>query len=76
VTVVGGGRAALDKIGAGEHFDAIVCDLMMPEMTGASSTRSSSDVPHQVRQVISHWGALPRPPSGSRPIDNARFEKP
>jgi PAS domain S-box-containing protein len=27
-------REALDRIVAGEHFDVILCDLMMPEMTG------------------------------------------
>jgi signal transduction histidine kinase len=34
VTVVTRAREALDRISAGEHFDAILCDLMMPEMTG------------------------------------------
>jgi PAS domain S-box-containing protein len=27
-------REALERISAGEHFDVILCDLMMPEMTG------------------------------------------
>ena len=34
VTVVTSGRAALDRIVAGERFDLVLCDLMMPEMTG------------------------------------------
>ncbi len=35
VTVVHSGRDALARLRAGERFDAILCDLMMPEMTGA-----------------------------------------
>jgi PAS domain S-box-containing protein len=27
-------RAALDRLGAGERFDRIICDVMMPEVTG------------------------------------------
>ena len=34
VTVVTSGRAGLERIVAGERFDLILCDLMMPEMTG------------------------------------------
>ncbi|MDB4963543.1 MAG: Sensor protein [Myxococcales bacterium] len=35
VTVVHNGREALARIRSGERFDAILCDLMMPELTGA-----------------------------------------
>ena len=34
VTVTLSGREALDKLQGGEKFDAILCDLLMPEMTG------------------------------------------
>jgi CheY-like chemotaxis protein len=34
VTVVTRAREALARIGAGERFDVILCDVMMPEMTG------------------------------------------
>jgi signal transduction histidine kinase len=34
VTVSSSGRDALDRLRAGEHFDVIVSDLMMPEITG------------------------------------------
>jgi PAS domain S-box-containing protein len=35
VVAVTGGREAVDLVARGERFDAVVCDLMMPEMTGA-----------------------------------------
>jgi CheY-like chemotaxis protein len=28
------GRAALDRLAGGEHFDVILCDLMMPDFSG------------------------------------------
>jgi signal transduction histidine kinase len=34
VVVLTRARAALDRIAAGERFDVILCDLMMPELTG------------------------------------------
>ncbi len=34
VVVMNSGRVALDVLRRGERFDAILCDLMMPEMTG------------------------------------------
>src|SRR4029079_5535201 len=34
VTVVNSGRDALDRLRAGERFDVLLCDLMMPEISG------------------------------------------
>jgi PAS domain S-box-containing protein len=34
VTHVAAGREALERLLGGEHFDVVLCDLMMPEMTG------------------------------------------
>jgi CheY-like chemotaxis protein len=34
VVATGNAKEALDRIGSGERFDVILCDLMMPEMTG------------------------------------------
>jgi CheY-like chemotaxis protein len=34
VTLEPSGRAALERIRRGERFDAILCDLMMPQVTG------------------------------------------
>ncbi|HET7826954.1 MAG TPA: ATP-binding protein [Anaeromyxobacter sp.] len=35
VVAVGSGRDALRRLGDGSRFDAVVCDLLMPEMSGA-----------------------------------------
>jgi PAS domain S-box-containing protein len=35
VVAVGSGRDALRRLGDGGRFDAVVCDLLMPEMSGA-----------------------------------------
>jgi CheY-like chemotaxis protein len=35
VIAVTSAREAFDRISRGEHFDIILCDLMMPEMTGS-----------------------------------------
>ena len=34
VVAVSSGSVALSRIASGEHFDVILCDLMMPEMSG------------------------------------------
>jgi len=34
VVVLGGAAQALELVAGGERFDAILCDLMMPQMTG------------------------------------------
>ncbi|TMB29249.1 MAG: response regulator, partial [Deltaproteobacteria bacterium] len=34
VVVVQSGKDAVAKIAAGERYDVILCDLLMPEMTG------------------------------------------
>ena len=36
VVAVTGARAALERIGRGERFDLILCDLEMPEMDGVA----------------------------------------
>jgi CheY-like chemotaxis protein len=34
VVDVRSGRDAMERLKAGEHYDLVLCDLMMPEMTG------------------------------------------
>jgi CheY-like chemotaxis protein len=52
VTVVERGSDALELIRAGQQFDVILCDLMMPEMTGMELFREleryAPDVTHDV----------------------------
>ncbi len=45
--------AALERIAAGERFDLVVCDLMMPEMTGMDfHERLSSLAPDLARRTV------------------------
>lgn len=46
-------RDALERITAGERFDVIVCDLMMPELTGMELHAALSRVaPEQASAMI------------------------
>ncbi len=52
VVISSGAREALGLLGAGEHFDLILCDLMMPEMTGMDLyERLRSDWPDAATRV-------------------------
>ena len=53
VAVALDGRSALARIAAGERFDVIVCDLMMPNMTGMDFHAALQSVaPEQVERMI------------------------
>lgn len=54
------GRAALDAIATGERFDAVVCDMMMPEMNGMElhGQVAASDPDLSRRFVFITGGAL------------------
>jgi PAS domain S-box-containing protein len=53
VTVMTDAREALAHIAAGARYDAIICDLMMPEMTGIEfHTELATQYPDQARAVI------------------------
>ncbi len=46
-------RAALELIMSGQRFDAILCDLVMPEMTGPQFFEAlSREAPEQARRII------------------------
>ncbi len=79
VTCVGDGRRALERLRAGDRFDVILCDLMMPELTGmdlyAELERIAPD--QAARMVFVSGGAFtPRAREFLERVPNARVEKP
>jgi len=79
VTCVGDGRRALERIRAGERYDAILCDLMMPEITGMDLYAEMSRIaPEQIERMVFVTGGAftPRAREFLENIPNARVEKP
>jgi len=79
VTCVGDGRTALERLRAGERYDAILCDLMMPELTGMDLFAEMKGVaPDQADRVIFVTGGAftPRAREFLERVPNARVEKP
>jgi PAS domain S-box-containing protein len=79
VTCVGDGRKALERLRGGERYELILCDLMMPEMTGMDLFAELQKVaPEQAaRMVFVSGGAFtPRAREFLERIPNARVEKP
>ncbi|HWO25622.1 MAG TPA: ATP-binding protein [Kofleriaceae bacterium] len=53
VTIVANGREALTRLQAGARFDVILCDLMMPEMTGPDLYAALTEqLPEQASRMI------------------------
>ena len=79
VTCVGDGRRALERFRRGERFDVILCDLMMPEMTGMELYGELGKVaPDQVERLVFVTGGAftPRAREFLERVPNARVEKP
>ena len=79
VTCVGDARKALERLRAGERYAVILCDLMMPEMTGMDLFAEIEKLePDQAsRMVFVSGGAFtPRAREFLERIPNARVEKP
>jgi signal transduction histidine kinase len=79
VTCVGDGRKALDRLRAGERYDVILCDLMMPEMTGIELYAELGKLaPDQMERVVFVTGGAftPRAREFLERVPNARVEKP
>ncbi|WP_242343135.1 hybrid sensor histidine kinase/response regulator [Anaeromyxobacter terrae] len=60
VVVAGRAREALERLGRGERFDAILCDLLMPEMSGMDLHRAlvAAHDPHAGRMLFLTGGAF------------------
>ncbi|HET6283101.1 MAG TPA: ATP-binding protein [Polyangia bacterium] len=79
VTCVSDGRDALARLKRGERFDVILCDLMMPELTGMDlHDELAKAAPEVVERMIFVTGGAftPRAREFLDRIPNARVEKP
>jgi signal transduction histidine kinase len=79
VTTTNRGRDALDLVRGGARFDLILCDLMMPEMTGAEVFDEMRRIaPEQAAAIVFLTGGA-FTPSAQQFLDgvaNRRLEKP
>ena len=72
-------RAALERFRAGERFDVILCDLMMPEMMGMDLLAEIERIaPDQVQRVIFLTGGAvtKRAATFLATVKNLRLDKP
>ncbi len=79
VTAVHSARAALDLLESGTRFDVILCDLMMPQVTGMElhGALVKIDQSQADRVVFMTGGAFtPSARDFLATVDNARLEKP
>jgi CheY-like chemotaxis protein len=79
VVAVTSAKAALAKIESGENFDLIVCDLMMPEMSGMDFyERLSESHPDKAKQIVFLSGGAFTQSARAflERVPNARLEKP
>jgi PAS domain S-box-containing protein len=79
VTTVAGGQAALALLGDGERFDVILCDLMMPEMSGMDLyDQIRRRAPGQADRIVFITGGAftPRAREFLERVSNPRMEKP
>jgi PAS domain S-box-containing protein len=79
VTVETSGQAALERLAHGEQFDAILCDVMMPNTTGLEvfAQLLGRDPPAAARLVFMTGGAFtPEARRFLETVPNPRVEKP
>jgi CheY-like chemotaxis protein len=79
VTIAGGAQEALSRIKAGERYDVILCDLMMPEKTGVDLYEDlEREAPDQARRIVFMTGGAftPKARAFLDGIPNPTVEKP
>jgi len=79
VTAVTEGRAALDLLLAGDRFDVVLCDVLMPGVSGIDLYRElERDRPEIAQRIIFMSGAssMPRVAEFFSAISNERIDKP
>jgi PAS domain S-box-containing protein len=72
-------RKAIDRIRSGEHFDLILCDMMMPDMTGMDFYNElRSFAPERAAEIVFMTGGAftPKARSFLESVSNERLEKP
>ena len=79
VVVVQSGKEAVAKIAAGERYDVVLCDLLMPEMTGMDvyADFKSRDPDLARRMVFLSGGAVTQKARDFyEQVPNTKIEKP
>ena len=79
ITCISDARQALSRLASGERYDVVLCDLMMPEMSGMDVYAELSRVaPDQVERMIFLTGGAftARAREFLEQVSNARIEKP
>jgi CheY-like chemotaxis protein len=79
VTALLRAQDALDRIASGERYDVILCDVMMPSMTGIEfHERLSRELPEQAGRIVFLTGGVFTPTARTflDEVPNLRMEKP
>ncbi len=79
VVVMTSARDALTAMAAGEHFDLVLCDVMMPEMSGMDFFEEMTrDYPELARHIVFLSGGAftPRAQAFLAKVPNPLLEKP
>ena len=79
ITCVSDARQAVSRLAGGERYDVVLCDLMMPEMTGMELYSELARVaPEQAERVIFLTGGAftAKAREFLEQVGNARIEKP